>query len=325
MTEWESVELILRLLLDVVLVWMLIYAGMRIVRNNNRTIQIVKGILVLFLIKLLSVWLQLTTVSYLLDIFLNWGVIFVLVILQPEIRSMLEKIGNINTRAIARSDAAAAEAMVDEIVEAVENMSKTKTGALITIEMNQSLEDFEKTGIPMDSMISSQLLETLFQYGSPTHDGAVTIKDGKIACSACYLPTTTKDLPSKYGARHRAAVGVSEVTDSITLVVSEETGSISVASKGILTQYNPQALKRYLNNILVPERTGEFSSVFAPVRKTVDSFASTLQRNKAELQQQRKDGAAVPNPKTEKQPEKQDVRVNVIETIDLAGDEDERR
>ena len=129
-------------------------------------------------------------------------------------------------------------------------MSKTKTGALISIEQGHSLSDFIKTGTPMNSVVSSELLCSIFQYGTPLHDGAVIIQGVKIACAAAYFPPTSRELPTSYGARHRAAVGISEITDSITIIVSEETGNISIAQEGKLTVYSEASLREFLMNIL---------------------------------------------------------------------------
>lgn len=249
----SNIGFLIRLVLDILAVWALIYAGLRIVRNNSRTIQIVKGILIIVLVKLLAVWLGLNALNFLIELFLNWGVVVILIVLQPEIRAMLEKVGKSTTLLTSNVSVSQIQQMINELVEACSAMSKSKTGALITIQQSQSLADFVRTGIAMDSDVSTELLGTIFQYGTPMHDGAVIIVGNKIACAAAYFPPTTKDLPSKYGARHRAAVGISEITDSITIIVSEETGNISVAVNGQLTQYPPEGLQRFLTNILVPQ------------------------------------------------------------------------
>lgn len=282
--NWTDVWVLLRLALDILAVWALLYALVRIIRNNARTIQIVKGIMAVFLVKILSDVMQLQALSTVLNLFLNWGVFFVLIILQPELRSMMEKVGK--TTSILRADIPAQrmEKMIDQVVNACEDMSRTKTGAIISIQMGQSLEDYARNGIAMDSDVTTELLETIFQYGTPLHDGACIIEGDKLKAAAAYLPSTSKDLPSKYGARHRAAVGISEVTDSLTIVVSEETGAISVANKGTLTQYNPQALRRFLLNRLLPEDKnddGSGSGFMGPVIQTAKNFSDTLTRNKS--------------------------------------------
>lgn len=294
--------ILVRFILDVLVVWGLLYSLIKIMRNNSRTIQIVKGILVIFLVKLIATWLQLTSVNYLIELFLNWGIVVLFIVFQPEIRGMLEKIGK--TTSILGQDVTNVEKMnmIKQIVESVDDLSGTKTGALITIQMAQDLQDFIKTGIPMDSIVTHELFGTIFQYGTPLHDGAVIIQGNKIACAAAYFPSTTKDLPSKYGARHRAAVGVSEVTDSITIVVSEETGNISVAMNGRLTQYQPDGLERLLTNLLIEEEKNlQKTTVLDSVQKTLG--INTKRKAKVETKKEVKVNT--------------DNRIKPIEVVDL--------
>lgn len=294
--------ILVRFILDVLVVWGLLYSLIKIMRNNSRTIQIVKGILVIFLVKLIATWLQLTSVNYLIELFLNWGIVVLFIVFQPEIRGMLEKIGK--TTSILGQDVTNVEKMnmIKQIVESVDDLSGTKTGALITIQMAQDLQDFIKTGIPMDSIVTHELFGTIFQYGTPLHDGAVIIQGNKIACAAAYFPSTTKDLPSKYGARHRAAVGVSEVTDSITIVVSEETGNISVAMNGRLTQYQPDGLERLLTNLLIKEEKNlQKTTVLDSVQKTLG--INTKRKAKVEAKKEVKVNT--------------DNRIKPIEVVDL--------
>ena len=215
--------------------------------------------------------------------FLNWGVVVILVVFQPEIRGMLEKV--CKTTAILTVDVSVSQIqqMINELVEACSQMSKSKTGALISIERTQSLSDFIRTGIVMDSEVSTELLGTIFQYGTPMHDGAVIIQGNKIACAAAYFPPTTKDLPSKYGARHRAAVGISEITDSITIIVSEETGNISVAVNGQLTQYPPEGLQRYLTNMLVQSSNQNPSSILVPMLNQAKSMSKRAKKQEEDI------------------------------------------
>ena len=295
----SDIRLVLRLALDILVVWSFIYYGLRIIRNNSRTIQIVKGILAIILVKAIAVTLGLRTLSYLIDLFLNWGIVAVLILFQPEIRSMLEKVGKTTPMFNMNVSEGDMIHMVDELVEACATMSEAKTGALITIQQSQSMEDFIETGIRMDSEVSTELLKTIFQYGTPMHDGAVIIQGVKIACAAAYFPPTTKDLPSRYGARHRAAVGISEISDSITIVVSEETGNISIAVNGRLTQYKPDGLRRFLLNRLMVKK--EKSKTLAPVFKTAKNFGLT--RNK--------------KTETPDSSKHKDERIKPIEVIDL--------
>lgn len=271
----SEILVLVKLLLDILIVWALIYSALKIVRNNSRTIQILKGVLVVVLVKFLSMWIGLNTLNYLIDLFLNWGVVAILILFQPEIRGMLEKVGKTTSLLPSEFSSAQYTSMINELVSACTDMSKSKTGALITIQQTNSLDDLVRTAIRMDSQVSSDLLKTIFQYGTPLHDGAVIIQGTKIACAACYFPPTTRDLPVKYGSRHRAAVGISEITDSITIIVSEETGTISIAYRGQLTQYKPDGLKRYLTNMLMPSEEQTTSSILKPVIDTAKSFGLT--------------------------------------------------
>ena len=238
---------VVRALLDIGLVWAVIIFGLRIVRNNSRTVQIFKGILFIFIVKGLAMLFGLTTINYIADMVLSWGVIVMVVIFQPEIRMLLEKLGktSVLTRLAALSSNEK-EHLVEELVKACTQMSASKTGALISLEQGQDLSDYIKTGTSMNSIVSSELLCSIFQYGTPLHDGAVIIRGVRIACAAAYFPPTTKELPTSYGARHRAAVGISEITDSITIIVSEETGTISIAEAGELKSYTSEELRDYL-------------------------------------------------------------------------------
>lgn len=268
--------IIVRLILDILVVWALIYAALRLVRNNTRTIQILKGLLVIILVKVLAVRFGLNTLNYLIEMFLDWGVVAVLILFQPEIRGMLEKVGKSSTILTSEYHISQYTNMINELVEACSDLSSSKTGALISIQQSSSMDDYIQSGIRMNSQVSRELLGTIFQYGTPMHDGAVIIQGTQIACAAAYFPPTTKDLPSKYGARHRAAVGISEITDSITIVVSEETGKISVTYRGQLTQYPPEGLKRYLTNMLIQTEDKDLApAILQPVIKTAKNLGLT--------------------------------------------------
>ena len=246
---------ILLQLVDIACVWALVYYCLKIVKNNSRTIQIFKGVLLIVIIRTGANILGLHTVANLADSIMNWGVVAIIIIFQPEIRSILERIGKTNVFSrISTLTVNERENLVDELVKACAEMSKTKTGALISIEQGHSLSDYIKTGTPMNSVVSSELLCSIFQYGTPLHDGAVIIQGVKIACAAAYFPPTSKELPTSYGARHRAAVGISEITDSITIVVSEETGNISIAEGGKLTVISENSLREFLMNVVCQQQ-----------------------------------------------------------------------
>lgn len=245
-------------MVDIGCVWALVYYCLRIVKNNSRTIQIFKGVLLIVIIRFVATKVGLHTIASLADSIMNWGVVAIIIIFQPEIRSILEKIGKTSVfSGISTLTINERENLVNELVKACSEMSKTKTGALISIEQGHSLFDFIKTGTSMNSVVSSELLCSIFQYGTPLHDGAVIIQGVKIACAAAYFPPTTRELPTSYGARHRAAVGISEITDSITIVVSEETGNISIAQNGTLTVMSEASLKEFLLSIVGNQSTAK--------------------------------------------------------------------
>lgn len=235
------------LLIDIGFVAVLIYYCLKIVRNNSKTVQIFKGILFFFLLNGLAQLAGLKTIEYFTNQVLSWGFLAIIIIFQPEIRSLLEKLGKTTVFSTLSSlSDNEKEHLVKELVKTSAALSKTKTGAIISIEQGQSLSDFISTGTKMNSVVSSELLCSIFQYGTPLHDGAVIIQGDKIACASAYFPPTTRDFPSSYGARHRAAVGISEINDCVTIVVSEESGNISIAKDGHLDVLTPVQLKDYL-------------------------------------------------------------------------------
>lgn len=242
---------LLRILLDVAAVWILIYYVIKFVRNNARTIQIFKGILLVMIIKGVSSFAGLTTVSFLADMFITYGFLGVIIIFQPEIRGGLEKLGQskLFTR-ISTLSGNELDILVNTLVEATVRLSKEQIGALITIEQSQSLSDYIKTGTKIDAAVSVELLCSIFVPLTPLHDGAVIIQGNHISCASAYFPPTSLDLPTRYGARHRAAIGISEITDSTTIVVSEETGSISIAEHGKLLHMDEESLREYLLKVI---------------------------------------------------------------------------
>lgn len=235
-----------RIAIDLVLVWLLIYYVISAFRNNVRTLQLFKGIIVIALVKVITSFFGLTTLGGIVDAVLTYGVLGIIIIFQPEIRAILEKMGQTNNDYVHTVNLGEREKILNELVNCVTDLSKTQTGALITFERRQSLQDFINTGIKFDAQIKSELLKTIFYEGTPLHDGATIIKNDRIVASACFYPPTNKEVPAKYGARHRAAIGISEITDSLTIVVSEETGTISFATDGDLRPVNPKELRAQL-------------------------------------------------------------------------------
>lgn len=242
--------------LDIFVVWLLLYYVLRIVRNNTRTIQIFKGILLVVLVDFLAKLFGLRTLQFFADIFINWGFLAIIIIFQPEIRALLEHLGKSNVFSrITTLTGNEKENLVDQIVTAVMLLSKDQTGALISIEQSRSLEDFVSTGTRLNSDVTAELLTSIFVTSTPLHDGAVIIRGDKIACASAYFPPTNLELPSRYGARHRAAIGISEISDAVTICVSEETGSVSVTEGGKLVTVDREQLRNYMLRVICGEAT----------------------------------------------------------------------
>ena len=243
--------------LDIFIMWLLIYYALKIVRSNSRTIQIFKGIVLVVAIDVLAKVLDLKTLQFCTDMFINWGLLAIIIIFQPELRSLLERIGKSNVFSrLTTLTGDERESLVDNIVTAVMLLSKDSTGALISIEQSHSLQDFISTGTKINSDVTAELLTSIFVTSTPLHDGAVIIQGDKIACASAYFPPTNLELPSRYGARHRAAIGISEITDAVTIVVSEETGNISITEGGkIFVMHSRDELRNYLLRVLCGEVT----------------------------------------------------------------------
>lgn len=252
----EGILSITRMFLDIFIMWLLLYYTIKIIRNNARTSQIFKGIVSILLIDMFAKLLGLKTVEWLADTFVNWGFLAIIIVFQPEIRSLLERLGKTNVFSrITTLSGNEKEKLVDEIVTATMLLSRNQTGALISVEQSHSLNDFVKTGTPINSVVTAELLTSIFVTSTPLHDGAVIIQGDRIACASAYFPSTNLELPSKYGARHRAAIGISEITDSVTIVVSEETGSVSITEAGKIFTVNRRQLKDYLMRVICGEET----------------------------------------------------------------------
>ena len=248
---FDNIKQISQMFLDIFIMWLLIYYGIKLIRNNSRTIQIFKGVLFVIVVDILAKFLGLNTVGFIADMFVNWGILAIIILFQPELRSILERMGK--SGMFSRFNTLSGnekEHLVDEIVTSTMLLSKNQTGALISIEQSHSLSDYIKTGIQVNSDVSAELLTSIFVTTTPLHDGAVIIQGDKIACASAYFPPTNLELPSRYGARHRAAIGISEITDSVTIVVSEETGGISIAQGGQIFSVNRKQLRDYLMRVI---------------------------------------------------------------------------
>ncbi len=257
-------------LLDVLVVWYVIYLLMMLLRGT-KAVQLFRGIVVIILIKLASWYIGLETVSWIMDQVINWGIIAIIVIFQPEIRRGLEHLGRGSLFAnYNRKENEAEIKLVDALDQAIQYMSKRRIGALITVQMNTGLDDYIETGIPLDADVSGALLINIFIPNTPLHDGAVIIKDNRIAVAAAYLPLSESNLiPKELGTRHRAAVGISEVTDALTIVVSEETGGVTITKNNeLIRDLTQQDYRKLLYNELVPtqeEKTNAVARFFTEI------------------------------------------------------------
>lgn len=248
--SWTNVLNFLRSAIDLIAVWFLFYYLISMFKTNMKTMQLFKGVLFILIVKFLTSVFGLTTLNFLVDSIINWGVLAMIIIFQPEIRTLLEKMGQTKLSLEKEISDDEKERLMDELVNAITTLSKEQTGALITFERSQSLIDYINTGTKINSDIKSELLLTIFWEGTPLHDGATIIQGDRVACSAAFYPPTNKELSPRYGARHRAAIGISEITDSLTVVVSEETGAISFAVDGELRKIPTKELKASLVNEL---------------------------------------------------------------------------
>ena len=230
--------------LEILIISVLIYYILIWIRDT-RAWTLLKGILVIFAFVLVAYIFQMDTILWLFQNLISVAVISIFVLFQPELRRALEQLGrknilssvfNFGSNASANEqEAKTVEKTKAEIIKACVEMSKVRTGALIVIEQEVQLSEYERTGIFLDSLVSSQLLINIFEHNTPLHDGAVFVRNNRIVAATCYLPLSDNMLLSKeLGTRHRAGMGISEVSDSITLIVSEETGMISIAHDGML-------------------------------------------------------------------------------------------
>ena len=241
--------LIIAVLLYYTLVWM----------KTTRAWILLKGLIVILVFLLLAYFFRMTTILWMAQNVLGFAVTALIVVLQPELRKALEELGKKNIISSVlpfdnshRVNEEFSEKTINEITKACVEMGKVRTGALTVIEQKVSLRDYERTGIDVDGIVTSQLLINIFEHNTPLHDGAVIIQGNRVVSATCYLPLSDNlGLSKELGTRHRAGVGISEITDSLTIIVSEETGKISVAYEGELERnLDADSLRDRMHKIL---------------------------------------------------------------------------
>ncbi len=252
--------------IQILLIAMAVYYVILWVRNT-RAYTLLKGLIVVGIFLVLAYLLRMNTILYLVKNIGAMALVALVIILQPELRRALEQLGEKNLiDSVLRFDSGKSEDFIltdktiSELVRASFDMGSVKTGALIVVENNVILKEYEKTGIPIDSVLTSQLLINIFEHNTPLHDGAVIVRNNRVVAATCYLPLSDNlDLNKNLGTRHRAGVGISEVSDSLTIIVSEETGNVSYALGGkIYTGVDQIELREQLFNL---QRTKEQDEV----------------------------------------------------------------
>lgn len=235
----NSLVTMLKALIDISLVWILVYGVLKNLKNNVKMVFLLKGALIIFIVKIVSDYLDLITIGLVLEYVLTWGVMALIIVFQPEIRNALEQLGKkqiiTNHRSLTLDER---EKMVYEIMNSIDYLRKSRIGGLIVIEREISLNDYIEKSKKLSAEISSDLLVSIFFPRNPLHDGGVIIQGNRIACAGTVLPISLNGkINKRLGTRHRAALGISEESDCIAIVISEETGKISIAINGMLN-YN---------------------------------------------------------------------------------------
>ena len=250
-------------IIDILIVAYLIYQVIMLVRKTN-SYNLAKGLLIFAGALALSYILQLTMINYVLRKAIELGLIAVIVLFQPELRRLLERIGATMFSRRKETESPLEKAL-EQVVIACSDMSESRTGALIIFERNYKLPDIISTGTVIDGEVSSELIKNIFYDKAPLHDGALVISNGRISAAGCVLPLTkSKNLSKDLGMRHRAGIGLSEISDALVIIVSEETGSISAAVEGTLKRHlTAQTLDKVLRSELITEENQKDSATLA--------------------------------------------------------------
>lgn len=265
-------------IIDILLVTFVLYTLIMMIQTTGAA-RIAKSIVLLLVLAVVTKLLNMYLMSFLLDRVLEIGLIALVIMFQPELRRMLEKIGSKSLREVlsTKQEQREIDRVIGETVNACEIMSRERTGVLIVFERETSLIDYQKTGTVIDARVSSELLRNLFFTKASLHDGAVIIRNERIAAAGCVLPLTqSRNISSDLGTRHRAGIGMSEVSDAVVVIVSEETGTISVAVNGMLKRHlAPQTLERLLLKELAPKRE---EKTYNPVKRLRKRIGRTHRR-----------------------------------------------
>ena len=261
--------------LDIVIVAYLLYKLFPLFKSSG-TIRVAGTVVAIIVIAWLTEELNLHTVSFILNQFLQIGLIALVVIFQPELRRMLDRLGSVKISNLLHSTRSVPEmeTIISQTVMACEVMSRERVGALIVFSREARLDDYVKTGTSIDSLVSEQLIRNIFFPKAALHDGAMIIRDGRVAAAGCVLPLSDSHrLSADLGTRHRAGVGMSETSDAVVVIVSEETGTISVALGGMLKRHlAPQTLERLLRNELCPVDPRQEQTILTQVRDLLQSM-----------------------------------------------------
>ena len=235
--------------------------------QSTRAASLLKGVLVFLAALMLSMVLNMNSINFIMNQLVRWGVVALIILFQPEIRRILEEVGSRRFIAFfSQTEAGTAmEQAIDQTVLACTEMSQSRTGALIVFERENLLDDMVRSGTVLDAAVSSELLKNIFFVKAPMHDGAVIVRNGRVLGAGCMLPLSKNvNLSRELGMRHRAGIGMSENADAVVVIVSEETGSISVAIGGMLKRHlKPETLANILRNELLPQEAGEDKPKFS--------------------------------------------------------------
>jgi len=265
-------------LIDIVILSVILFYVYKFIRQR-RAVRLARGVLIVLAVLLLSVVFNMRALNFILENFFQVGMIALIIIFQSDLRAALERFGSTKIkdfRGVTEGEAKAITYAAETIAEAADSLSKTKTGALIAIERSTKLGEHLSHGVILNADMSSLLIRNIFFNKAPMHDGAMIIRNRRIYAAGCYLPLSNADVNKDLGTRHRAALGLSEVSDSIVIVISEETGTISLAIDGELERnYTPEALKNELIKYLLPQDISKRASGERGIKKLHKSEKTT--------------------------------------------------